>query len=70
MLGKLGQLVFRMHTRFVDRHDENSPISGLTGCSPSDLVHDSLVSSKEALKLSYGCGEVDKLLNDVRMYAS
>ena len=67
MLGKVGQLVSGMHTRFVDRHDENSPTSGLTQCSPSDLVQDSLVSSKDTSKFSYGCGEVDNILNDVRM---
>jgi hypothetical protein len=70
MLGKLGQLVSGMRTKFVDRHDENSPILGLTECSPPDLVQDSIVSSKETSKFSRGCGEVDNLLNDVRMYAS
>ena len=70
MPGKIGQLVSGMHTMFVDRDVEISPILGLTECSPSDLVQDSLVSSKETSKFSCGCEEVDKILNDVRMYAS
>jgi len=66
-----------MHTRLVVGLGESSSISGLVGCSPSDLAHDFSISlvdrqeeSREISKSSFGCGEMDNFLNAVKMNSS
>ena len=59
-----GWLVSWVHGNYEKRHVKNFSIWGSNGCSPSDLVHESLVSSffwkRWLVEDSYGYGEVDK----------
>lgn len=66
-----------VHRGSIDKHVRNSSISYSNGYSPTNMVHDSLVSlaiwlgwSKETSKYSCGCGETNMLLIAINICSS